>query len=82
LSGQGDRQNDQHLSDATLRGKPNVQSAFRKNLCTEDHIAYLAQDIENAFQDKKKTLTVLKDLTKAFDNVWKNVFFKPLNTRV
>jgi hypothetical protein len=46
-------------------------------LCTEDPIAYLAQDIENAFQDKKKTLAVFVDLTKAFDKVWeKGLLFK------
>jgi hypothetical protein len=37
----------QHLEGNHLLA--NVQSAFRKNLCTEDQIAYLAQNIENAF---------------------------------
>jgi hypothetical protein len=61
----------------------NIQSAFRKNLYTEDQIAYLAQNIENAFQDKKKTLAVLVDLTKVFDKVWKKgLLFRLLNNRV
>ena len=34
-------------------------------------IIYLAQDIEDAFQEKEKVLANFLDLTKAFDNVWK-----------
>ena len=48
-----------------------AQSGFRKNRSTEDQIAYLTQEIENAFQQKMKTLAVFVDLTKAFDKVWK-----------
>ena len=48
-----------------------VQSGFRKNRSTEDQVAFLAQEVENAFQDKMKTIAVFFDLTKAFDKVWK-----------
>ena len=47
------------------------QSGFRKNRSTEDQVALLAQEVENAFQMKMKTLAVFVDLTKAFDKVWK-----------
>ena len=49
-----------------------TQSGFRKHHSTEDQIAYLTQEIENGFQEKKKTLAVFVDLTKAFDKVWKD----------
>ena len=49
-----------------------TQSGFRKHRSTEDQIAYLTQEIENGFQEKKKTLAVFVDLTKAFDKVWKD----------
>ena len=32
---------------------------------TEDQLALLAQEIENAFQEKKKTVAVFYDLSKA-----------------
>lgn len=48
------------------------QSGFRKNRSTDDQIILLAQEIENAFQKKQKTLAVFFDLTKAFDKVWKD----------
>ena len=38
---------------------------------TEDQLAYFIQDIEDAFQEKKKVLAVFFDLSKAFDRVWK-----------
>jgi ribonuclease HI len=34
-------------------------------------LAYFTQDIEDAFQEKKKVLAVFFDLSKAFDRVWK-----------
>ena len=37
---------------------------------TEDQLALIAQEIENAFQEKKKVVAVFFDLTKAFDKVW------------
>ena len=36
---------------------------------TEDQLALLAQEIENAFQEKKKTVAVLYDMYMAFDKV-------------
>ena len=48
------------------------QGAFRHDLSTEDQITYIAQAIEDAFQDKKHTLAVWIDLEKAFDKVWKD----------
>jgi ribonuclease HI len=48
------------------------QAAFRRNRSTEDQVTYITQEIEDAFQDKKHTLTVWIDLEKAFDKVWKN----------
>ena len=45
---------------------------FRKHRSTEDQRAYLTQEIENGFQEKKNTLAVFVDLTKAFDKVWKD----------
>jgi len=47
------------------------QAAFRKNRSTEDQVAYVAQDIEDAFQNKQHTFVVWIDLEKAFDKVWK-----------
>jgi len=48
-----------------------TQTGYRQNRSTEDQLAYLAQQIENAFQDKKHVLAVFFDLSKAFDKVWK-----------
>ena len=48
-----------------------TQTGYRQNRSTEDQWAYLAQEIENAFQEKKKALAVFFDLSKAFDKVWK-----------
>lgn len=47
------------------------QAGFRKHRSTEDQITYIAQEIEDAFQEKKHTLAVWVDLEKAFDKVWK-----------
>ena len=46
------------------------QTAFRQDRSTEDQITYIAQAIEDVFQDKKHTLAVWIDLEKAFDKVW------------
>ena len=44
---------------------------------------YLTQESEYAFQEKKKVLAVLIDLTKAFEKVWKEVLLlKMLNNKV
>ena len=58
-----------HLEENNLITKE--QTAFRKNRNTEDQLVYLAQSIENSFQEKKKTVATFIDLSKAFDKVWK-----------
>ena len=47
------------------------QSAFRRNRSVEDQVTFLAQSIENAFQEEKKVIATFIDLSKAFDKVWK-----------
>ncbi|BFY98463.1 hypothetical protein BsWGS_01503 [Bradybaena similaris] len=70
-----------HLEEKHLIANP--QTAYRKNHSTEDQLIYLAQEIENAFQDKKKMLAVFIDLTKAFEKVWKKgLLLKLLNNKV
>lgn len=59
-----------HLETNNLITKE--QTAFRKNRNTEDQLIYLAQSVENAFQEKKKVIATFIDLTKAFDKVWKD----------
>ena len=58
-----------HLEDNNLITKE--QTAFRKHRSTEDRLTYLAQSVENAFQEKKKTVATFVDLSKAFDKMWK-----------
>jgi ribonuclease HI len=61
----------------------NSQSAFRKNHSTEDHLVYLAQEVENAFQERKKVLSVFVDLAKAFDKIWREgLLLKLLNNKI
>ena len=49
-----------------------IQTGYRNFRSTEDQLAYFAQDIENAFQEKKKKLlAVFFDLSRATDMVWK-----------
>nr|KAG5704083.1 hypothetical protein BaRGS_017587 [Batillaria attramentaria] len=57
-----------HLESNNLITKE--QTAFRKNRSTVDQLVYLAQSIENAFQEKKKVVATFIDLSKAFDKVW------------
>nr|KAG5688528.1 hypothetical protein BaRGS_031312 [Batillaria attramentaria] len=59
-----------HLESNNLITKE--QTAFRKNRSTEDQLVYLAQSIENAFQEKKKVVATFINLSKAFDKVWKD----------
>ena len=47
-----------------------TQRGYRQFRSTEDQLALLTQDIEDAFQEKKKDL-VFFDLSKAFNKVWK-----------
>ena len=48
-----------------------TQTGYRKHRSTEDQLAYLAQNIKDAFQEKRKVLAVFFDLSNAFDKVWK-----------
>ena len=48
-----------------------TQTGYRNHRSTEDQLAYLSQNIENAFQEKRKVLAVFFDLSNAFDKVWK-----------
>ena len=48
-----------------------TQAGFRHHRSTEDQVTYIAQEIEDALQDKKQTIAVWIDLEKAFDKVWK-----------
>ena len=49
-----------------------TQSGYRQNHSTEDQLAYFTQEVEDAFQEKKKVLAVYFDLSKAFDTVCKD----------
>ena len=42
------------------------QAGFRQHHSTEDQVTYIAQKIEDGFQDKRHTLTVWLDMEKAF----------------
>ena len=54
-----------------------------ENTSTEDQLALIAQEIENAFQEKKKVVAVFFDLTKAFDKVWREgLLLKVLQSQV
>ena len=48
------------------------QGGFRQHRSTEDQVTYIAQKIEDGFQDKQHTLTVWIDMEKAYDRVWKD----------
>ena len=55
-----------------------IQTGYsERNRNTEDQLVLLAQEIENAFQEKKKVLTVFVDLSKAFNKVWKKGLLSP-----
>ena len=48
------------------------QAAFRHHRSTEDQVTFIAQHIEDGFQNKEHTLAVWIDMEKAFDKVWKD----------
>ena len=48
------------------------QAGFRQHHSTEDQVTYIAQKIEDGFQDKQHTLTVWIDKEKAYDRAWKD----------
>ena len=57
-----------------LGGKQHIspeQAAFRQDRSTEDQVTYIAQAIEDAFQDKRHILVVSIDLETTFDKVWR-----------
>jgi len=58
-----------HLESNSLLAP--TQTGYRQHRSTEDQLSYFTQDIEDAFQEKKKVLAVFFDLSKAFDTVWK-----------
>ena len=51
-----------------------TQTGYRKHRSTEYQLGLIAQEIENAFQEKKKVVAVFFDLTKAFYKVWREGF--------
>ena len=48
------------------------QVGFQQHRSTEDQVTYIAQKIEDGFQDKQHTLTVWIDVEKAYEKVWKD----------
>ena len=48
------------------------QADFQQHHSTEDQVTYIAQKIEDGFQDKQHTLTAWIDMEKAYDKVWKD----------
>lgn len=44
---------------------------YRQHRSTENQLAYLTQDIEKTFQEKKKVLAIFFDFSHSFDTVWK-----------
>jgi ribonuclease HI len=48
------------------------QAGFRECYSIEDQVTYLSQEVEDAFQEKKKVLTLWVDFKQAFDKVWKD----------
>ena len=59
------------------------QAGFRARRSTEDKVTYLAQQIEQGFQNKKYTVAVWIYMEKAFDRVWnKGLLLKLLKTKI
>ena len=48
-----------------------LQSGFRKQRCTTDHVVRLQDAVHKAINTGKHTLAVFLDFSKAFDMVWK-----------
>ena len=58
------------------------QAGFRQFRATDDQTTYLAQEIEDAFQEKKVKHVAWIDLQRAFDRVWiDGLITKLMNTR-
>ena len=59
------------------------QSGFRQCRSTEDQLTYIAQTIEDGFQDKQHSVVVWVDMAKAFDRVWKEgILIKLLESKI
>ena len=59
------------------------QSGFRQCRSTENQLTYIAQTIEDGFQDKKHSVVVWVDMAKAFDRVWKEgILIKLLESKI
>ena len=54
------------------------QSGFRKFRQTYDNIAYLEQEVLQAFNNKEQVVAVFFDLTKAYDVTWRTLILKQL----
>ena len=54
------------------------QTGFWQHRSTEDQVTYVAQQIEDGFQDKQNTLKVKIDIDKAYDEVWRDELLKYL----
>ena len=48
------------------------QAGSQQHRSIEDQVTYIAQKIEDGFQDKQHTLTAWTDMEKAYDKVWKD----------
>ena len=56
----------------------NVQSGFRKQRSTHDHLVRLENFIRDAFLKKEHLVSVFFDLEKAYDTIWKYGIMKDL----
>jgi len=57
-----------------------LQSGFRKQRCTTDHIVRLQDSVHKAINNKKHTLAVFLDFSKAFDMLWKEGLLHKLHS--
>ena len=57
------------------------QVGFRQHRSTEDQVTYIAQKIDDGFQDKQRSPTVWIDMEKAYGKVWKDGFRLQLKKR-
>ena len=57
-----------------------VQSGFRRNRSTTDHLVQFEQDVQTAMHHRRHTLAVFFDLTKAYDTAWRYGVLRRLHT--